>query len=597
MSADPVVVSSTNLPPPEPRRRRRLAFEAPALLSIGLVVVAAIADADLARDIVAIGGVIAALAVIVHRLRPVADEEVPATAEESSDAEARGRFLAHAAHELRTPLTGILGLADLLAETRLTAEQTSYVRALHGSGSALLRLVDGYLDLSRLEAGHVEPTPVATSLEAVIEDVVELLAPSCRAKGLEIAGHVAPALAGTVAVDPLLLRQVLINLAGNAVKFTDAGGVAVEVERPSGGGDTAVTFRVRDTGIGIAPEAVSRIFDAWERIEDEPAARAGGTGLGLSIARGIVERMGGRIEVASRPGEGSTFSFRLDLPIVAPAPAPERPLRGRRIAVVSTAVIEPPLLVRRLHALGAEAWLVRVAAELSSSERFDAVLVDRFGENDARADLAAVRAQGIAAPAVVLIPPGARAELPALRAAGFAAHLVRPVRPASLARVVALAAGEPPETTEASQPRPTPPAADVLLVDDNEINALLGRAALEHAGHRVVVEHDGEAGLAAIEAARAAGRPFVAVLMDLHMPGLDGFAAIRALRAAEPAEGPRARVIALTADTTETAASAATAAGADATMVKPIDRDRLDRLLAAAPRFAPSPNAASPMAS
>lgn len=593
MSADPAVVSPTKLPS-QVSRRRRIAFEAPALLAIGLLVVAAIADPELARDIVAIGGVIAALAVIVHRLRPIRTDATTPAVDGGSDAEARGRFLTHAAHELRTPLTGILGLADLLAETTLSAEQTSYVRALRGSGSALLRLVDGYLDLSRLEAGHVEPTPVATSLEAVVEDVVELLAPSCQAKGLEIAGHVAPALGGTVAVDPLLLRQVLINLAGNAVKFTETGGVAVEVERATAAGETAVTFRVRDTGVGIAPEAVSRIFDAWERVEDEPSARAGGTGLGLAIARGIVERMGGRIEVTSRPGEGSIFAFRLDLPVVAPAPTPARPLRGRRIAVVSTAGIEPPLLVRRLHALGAEAWLVRAVAELSSSESFDAVLIDRFGETEAIADLAAVRTRGIAAPAVVLIPPGARAELPALRDAGFAAHLVRPVRPASLARVVALATGGATETAGASPARAVFPAADVLLVDDNEINALLGRAALEHAGHRVVVEHDGEAGLAAIEAARAAGRPFAAVLMDLHMPGLDGFAAIRALRAAEPTAGPRARVIALTADTTETAAIAATAAGADATMVKPIDRDRLDRLLAAAPR--PSPGADRPVA-
>jgi signal transduction histidine kinase/DNA-binding NarL/FixJ family response regulator len=575
MPVDPFVAPPT-APAPPVGRRRGSALEAPALLAIGLVVTAAVADPELARDVVALGGVLAALAILLRRLRPEAAPPVAPRDEDTAGTEARGRLLALAAHELRTPLTGILGLADLLAETSLTAEQTAYVRALRGSGASLLRLVDGYLDLSRLDAGRVEPTPVATSLETVIEDVVELLAPSCQAKGLEIAGHVAPALAGTVAVDPLLLRQVLINLVGNAVKFTETGGVAVEVERPAGGGDT-VCFRVRDTGIGIAPEAASRIFDAWERVEDDPAARAGGTGLGLAIARGIVERMGGRIELASRPGEGSTFSFRLDLPPVAPPPPAERPLRGRRVAVVSGAAIEPPLLVRRLHALGAEAWLVRAAADLGPADAFDVVLVDRFADADAGADLATLRATGVMAPAVVLIPPDRRAELPALRAAGFAAHLVRPVRAASLARVVALAVG-------ASPVGPTAAPADVLLVDDNEINALLGRAAVEHAGHRVVVEHDGAAGLAAIEAARAAGHPFAAVLMDLHMPGLDGFAAIRALRAAEPAEGPRARVVALTADTTPTAAAAALAAGADATMVKPIDRDRLARLLAEAPR-------------
>lgn len=569
--------------PPEPRPRRSR-FDGLVLAAIGLGVVAGVADADLARDIVAVGGTGAALAVILRRLRSAEAVVVPTTsadvARAEADMDAKAHFLTLAAHEIRTPLTGILGLADLLGETDLSAEQSAYADAMRASGATLLRLVDGYLDLSRLEAGHVEPTPVVTSLEAVVEDVIELLAGPCQAKGLELAGYVAPSLATPVLVDPLLLRQVLINLAGNAVKFTRTGGVAIEVEREPGGEGGAVVFRVRDTGIGIDSAEASRIFDAWERVESEGVAQAAGTGLGLAIARGIVARMGGEIALQSRLGEGSTFSFELDLPLAGePQPLP-RPLRGRRIGLISRATVEPPLLIRRLHALGAEACLVDALAAVAALDPCDVVLIDTQGGLDAAATLAELRAGGRSAPAVVLIPPSERGDLPALRAAGFAAHLIRPVRPASLARVVALAAEVEAKPADDVAP-PAPVGARVLLVDDNEINALLGRAALEHAGHPVAVAADGEEALAAIEAARAEGRPFAAVLMDLHMPGLDGFAAIRALRAAEPPQGPRALVVALTADATPEAAERARICGADAVLVKPIDRDRLAERLAA----------------
>lgn len=577
-------------PPVSRPSRRRSRFGGLALAGIGLTVVAGIADPELARDIVALGGVAAALAVILNQLRPPAPAPLPLGAASAPDLgaaeaemDAKAHFLALAAHEIRTPLTGILGLADLLGETALSAEQKAYVAALGASGTTLLRLVDGYLDLSRLEDGNVEPTPIPTSLETVVEDVIELLAPPCQAKGLELAGFVAPRLSAPVLVDPLLLRQVLINLTGNAVKFTETGGVAIEVERVPGN-DTGVVFRVRDTGIGIDVAEASRIFDAWERIETEGVGSAAGAGLGLAIARGIVERMGGTIGLVSRLGEGSTFAFELDLPAAGPAAPLERPLRGRRIGLISRAVVEPPLLVRRLHALGAEACLVDAPEALAALDPCDVVLIDGQGGADPIAVLAEWRALGSTAPAVVLIPPGERNALPALREAGFAAHLIRPIRPASLARVVALAAerGEAPPAralVEAAEPTD---GLRVLLVDDNEINALLGRAALEHDGHGVMVVEDGLAALDAIAAAREAGRPFAAVLMDLHMPGLDGFTAIRELRAREPAEAPRALVVAVTADATPSAAERALACGADAVLVKPIDRGHLAAILAEA---------------
>jgi len=285
------------------------------LLAIALATVAAVADAEFARDLVIVAAVVAALAVIVDRLNPVAETPAetvtPATpSADPVDADARAHFLTLAAHEIRTPLTGILGLADLLGETSLTAEQTAYVRALRSSGTALLGLVDGYLDLSRLEAGHVEPRPVPTALEAVVEEVVELLAPPCQAKGLELVGHVAFSASAPVAVDPLLLRQVLINLAGNAVKFTETGGVAIEVERVEKG----VLFRVRDTGIGIDPAEASRIFDAWARVEAEGEPARGGTGLGLAIVDRIARGQGGHFDLLARAGGGLIARVTLPAP-------------------------------------------------------------------------------------------------------------------------------------------------------------------------------------------------------------------------------------------------------------------------------------------
>lgn len=572
--------------PVPPRVRRGARHDGLALAAIGVAVVAGIADPDVARDMVAIGGIGSALAVILGRLRrppaaflPSPSSDVAARTSAEADIDAKAHFLALAAHEIRTPLTGILGLADLLGETVLSGEQTAYVDALRASGTTLLRMVDGYLDLNRLEAGHVRPTPIATSLEAVVEDVIELLAPPCQAKGLELAGYVAPSLSSPVLVDPLLLRQVLINLAGNAVKFTETGGVAVEVERAAGEEGDGVVFRVRDTGIGIEAAEASRIFDAWERIETEGVASAAGTGLGLAIARGIVERMGGTIGLVSRPGEGSIFAFELSLPTVGADGPVARPLRGRRIGLISRAVVEPPLLVRRLHALGAEACLVDDAETLTRLDPCDVVLIDAQGGLDAAATLADLRARGGTAPAVVLIPPAARGSLPSLRSGGFSAHLIRPVRPASLARVVALAARDTAATATVSMSSPLGSGLRVLLVDDNEINALLGRAALEHAGHDVEVAVDGESALADAEAARAEGNPYSVILMDLHMPGLDGFSAIRALRAAETPFEPRALVLAVTADATPEAAERARACGADAVLVKPIDRDRLAKIV------------------
>ncbi len=500
-----------------------------------------------------------------------------------AESAAKARQLATVAHEIRTPLHGIVGMADLLADTALSPEQTAYVRAVRTSGNALLGLVDDVLDLARFEAGRLAVAPEPVDLQTLIEDVTELMAPRAHGKGLELASIVAPGLPARVEADPILLRQVLINLAGNAVKYTEKGGVALEVEPvadPAGAG--RIAFRVRDTGVGIATADAERIFSEFERAAPEATNRGGGAGLGLAIARSIVTRLGGALRLDSRPGEGSVFAFDLWLPPLE-GRSGAAPLAGRRVAVISAGAVEPPLLARRLHALGAEAVVVADPAALDRDERLDVVLID--GDDRAAETLAALRRRVPGAgPAGVLITPTDRARLAGLRRAGFLAHLTRPVRAASLARVVAaLGAGEGlEEVAGLADPVRLPPSSglDLLLADDNEINALLGRALLENLGHRVVVVADGAAAVAAVAEARERGRPFAGVLMDLHMPGMDGFAAIRALRLAEAGDDGRLGIVALTADGTAAAAMRARACGADATLVKPIERDRLAAVLA-----------------
>ena len=524
------------------------------------------------------------------------DVEAALAARDRAETEsaAKSRLLATAAHEIRTPLHGIVGMADLLAETPLTAEQSAYLRAVRTSGTALLGLVDDVLDLARFEAGRLAVAPEPIDLAALVEDVVELMAPRAHGKGLELASIVAPGLPRRVEADPILLRQVLINLAGNAVKYTAEGGVAIEVEpAPGPEGAGRIAFRVRDTGVGIAAQDAERIFAEFERAAPGGEDRGGGTGLGLAIARSIVRRIGGDLRLDGRPRRGSVFVFDLYLRAVEADAPLAAPLAGRHIALISDGVVEPPLLVRRLHALGAETVQVGDPAALDPAERFDVVLID--GDDHAADRLAAYRAAArLAAPAVVLITPTDRARLAELRRAGFAGHLVKPVRAASLTRVVAaLGAGEGlEEPSPASGAVRAAPAGglDLLLADDNEINALLGRALLENLGHRVTVVADGAAAVAATAEARDRGRPFAGVLMDLHMPGMDGFTAIRALRRAETADDHRLGIVALTADGTAAAAMRARAAGADAVLVKPIERDRLAALLAG---FAATPDHAA----
>ena len=515
--------------------------------------------------------------------------------------QAKSRVLATVSHEFRTPLNGILGLAGLLMETPLTPDQETYARAVHSSGEALLALVDDMLDFSRIEAGRLELRPAATDVEALLQEIAELLAARAHAKDIDIATEVDSALPALVMIDPARLRQVLINLAGNGVKFTETGGVtlgAAVCGQPRDG-RVALAFSVSDSGPGIAPEEAERLFGEFEQSDSALTRRHGGAGLGLAISRRIVRQMGGELTVSPAPGGGSLFRFTLSLDIVAEAQHAQSDtpaLAGRAVLILAPSGAEPPVLAHHLAKAGATARLSATANEAAAvigaaaaaGQPHDVVLIDQRTAPDAAAALARIReAAGRRVPAAVLIEPGRRGDIERLRDAGFDAYLVRPVRRSSLAGIVDEILGgdggfriDPSDARprQAALPRRAGAALSVLLAEDNEINALLARAVLEGLGHEVTEVRDG---VAAVEAATGRAGGFDVVLMDLHMPGLDGLAAVRAIREHERANGlPPAVILAVTADVLSETQAEARAAGIDAVLEKPMTPDALRGALA-----------------
>lgn len=513
--------------------------------------------------------------------------------------EAKSRFLAAVSHEFRTPLNGILGLNGLLLETDLSPDQATYARGVHSSGEALLALVDDMLDFSKIESGRLDLHPEATDIEAFAQEIVELLAGRAHGKAIDLAADVAPGLPAVV-VDATRLRQVLLNLVGNGVKFTDRGGVTLRIvgAREESAGMASLEFSVIDSGPGIAAADSERVFAEFEQGDSAIARRHGGAGLGLAISRRIVRRMGGDITCRARTGGGSIFHFALSLPSAPGTATPTAPdLKARRLLILAPDGAEPPVIAAALTAAGAS---VRVAsgmvegaalagAAVAAGLGYDAAFVDARLSSDLGAALAALRAAADdRLPAVVLIEPGERGKIDGLRRSGFDAYLVRPVRRASLMKIVGdvlsgsggFAADPGDVRPRRPAPRRAPLSRDILLAEDNEINALLARAVLEGLGHRVTEVRDGAA---AVAAAREGEGRYAAILMDLHMPGLDGIAAARAIRRAEAESGAdRAAIVALTADVLPETRAAAAAAGIDDVLEKPVTPDTLRRAILAA---------------
>jgi two-component system, sensor histidine kinase and response regulator len=521
-------------------------------------------------------------------------------AKEAAEAASRSKsqFLANMSHEIRTPMNGVLGFLELLRNDRLSERQRTYTNMALTSGESLLQLINDILDFSKIEAGKLEITMARLDIQRLVEEVVEFFGEQAREKKIELACHIAATVPPVIQGDSLRLRQVLVNLVGNAVKFTEKGEVVVRVSFMEETTESVtLRFEVQDTGTGITPEALSRIFHAFSQGDGATTRRYGGTGLGLTIARQLVQLMGGKIEVASTPGEGSTFRFTARFEKQPPDAqgAASYPLQGLRVLVAVGTVTNRTILRRQLEGWGIRNDSVEDGARAidmlldaaAAGDDYRVVILDTAGPGMAGSELVrAIRTEPhLTALKLIMLTSASDPEGESGNS-GIWAYLHKPIMQSQLYNLLASLSDRPtPGLPEKASPAELQTdktdkgcfsSLRILLVEDNPVNQALGRVMLEYFGCRTDVAKNG------IEAIRAFdGSRYDLILMDCQMPEMDGYETTRAIRQKEEGRPRSARtpIVALTAHAMEGDREVCIAAGMDDYLSKPFKRDGLYAVL------------------